>query len=654
MSSIGANQDIPRADWRALLVATFCALSIVWMTFAALLQIDGLLTYLSWRNVAHDWALLDVLVAAVSAVWVSLIWASARLCRQSVRRDAVSWVCALGPVGFLIAWQLAYDSRRWVEGITGHRLAVGSGARTTLLIIVIAAMFIMGRMVGLSRLLVFLVSTLRSFLPAAAVLFALSIGLLLVFPPPVFLWSKHHADTSLRRPANADSPDVFLISIDALSYEAANACEAGRTLMPNLRAFARNSTCFARAYASSNFTNAATSTMETGTLPWTHRATQIGAPIIEPLRAESIGAILQSAGYATYSISANLLASPLHHGTYSRYDDVRIASSDSLRTNFRDLFTHFPESSLPTFVYSVFGFLGTLDLYLRGKDSPYDPEYVYSLARSDLVNAEHARPIFMWLHTLPPHAPYLPPPTTRNRLLARGHLDSWSDFLPENSYYAPSQQSNVDRHKSRYLECVMWADAEFGRILNDIQTSGRRQNAIVIVTADHGESFTKGYLGHAGEILRDSVIHVPLIIHNSGQNAGVVVPVAVSQADIMPTILDLVGAMSPPGTEGRSLSAAVRGEPLDPVPVFAMSLERSSRFLPVTSGQFAVIEGSEKLLGDIENGRWELYDISVDPTEDHELASLRPHEAKRLEQLLYERLAAVELDRRIHASESRR
>ena len=45
-----------------------------------------------------------------------------------------------------------------------------------------------------------------------------------------------------------------------------------------------------------------------------------------------------------------------------------------------------------------------------------------------------------------------------------------------------------------------------GKFMDDLKASGRFDDAVIIVTADHGESFEKGYLGHAGPLLHESLV----------------------------------------------------------------------------------------------------------------------------------------------------
>ena len=64
-----------------------------------------------------------------------------------------------------------------------------------------------------------------------------------------------------------------------------------------------------------NFTTPSTISLETGALPWHHWGVQIVAKAARPLQDPSLSHRLREAGYRTISFSANILASPRHHGT---------------------------------------------------------------------------------------------------------------------------------------------------------------------------------------------------------------------------------------------------------------------------------------------------------------------------------------------------
>jgi len=404
-------------------------------------------------------------------------------------------------------------------------------------------------------------------------------------------------------------------------------------------------------YASSNFTTPTTVTIETGALPWTHWAAQIGSQVPDRLRTATIGDSLTKAGYDTVMISANENASPLHHGTFGGYSDLEIAPSRSLRSEVYKWLLVFPDASLTTFFESVLAFLGTVDIYMSGQQNPFDAAKVYSRGLDVIAHQPANRPLFLWLHTLAPHAPYLPPDTSRYTLLPRGTLDRWDEFMPENSHYAENKQKFIDAHHLRYDECVKGADLELGRFIAALVKIGRFDGSVIIISADHGDSFEKGYLGHAGGLLHNALIHIPLVIKLPAQNTARRVVVATSEADIAPTIAELSGASVPQFAEGRSLVPALTGRRFSSQAVYSMSFERQSRFHPLEAGHFAVVDGRFKLVYDDATNRSMLFDLTSDPNERFDIYDQYPVISNELRRDLLSRIALAENSRLKNVSE---
>jgi arylsulfatase A-like enzyme len=225
-------------------------------------------------------------------------------------------------------------------------------------------------------------------------------------------------------------------------------------------------------------------------------------------------------------------------------------------------------------------------------------------------------------------------------------------MLPDNVTYGPARQRQVDKHRLRYRESIMAADAALGTFLDELQRQGRLDNALIVVTSDHGESFEKGFMGHAGPLTHDALIRVPLVIKLPGQKRGQVLEMPISQADLAPTLLDLVDAPPLPRAEGRSLRAALDGLPMPVSPVFAMTMERQSRIRPLNEGQYVVIDGDDKLTFTLDQRSAtrpisKLFDLAVDPEEAHDLAAMRPQRTRELEILLGQRLATAEHARQL-------
>jgi hypothetical protein len=95
----------------------------------------------------------------------------------------------------------------------------------------------------------------------------------------------------------------------------------------------------------------------------------------------------------------------------------------------------------------------------------------------------------------------------------------------------------------RYILQVMYLDGFIGRLVQRLKNLGFFDEAIIVLTADHGTSFTPGkprrFVSYE---TAHEIVPVPLLIKRPHQQEGVVVHDMVSTIDILPTLLDLLDA----------------------------------------------------------------------------------------------------------------
>ena len=102
---------------------------------------------------------------------------------------------------------------------------------------------------------------------------------------------------------------------------------------------------------------------------------------------------------------------------------------------------------------------------------------------------------------------------------------------------------NFEDLVASYDEGIAHVDAEIGRLLDLLRKSGLYDEALVVVTSDHGESLLDHgvWVGH-GLFLTDDEIRVPLLVKLPGNlHAGTRVDRMVRLIDVAPTIVGVVG-----------------------------------------------------------------------------------------------------------------
>ncbi|MFG1760316.1 sulfatase-like hydrolase/transferase [Micromonospora echinofusca] len=160
-----------------------------------------------------------------------------------------------------------------------------------------------------------------------------------------------------------------------------------------------------------------------------------------------------------------------------------------------------------------------------------------------------ARPTLHFLHLLMPHSP-------------------WA-YLPSGARYdAPEDLPNdgagwVELARGRHLAQLGYTDRLIGQTLRTLRSTGLYDQALLVVTADHGVSFTPGAQGRGMDAIRTApgeVAWVPTFVKTPGQRAGRVDDRNWQHVDLLPTIADEAAIRLPWPVDGRSARQAPRTE----------------------------------------------------------------------------------------------
>lgn len=204
--------------------------------------------------------------------------------------------------------------------------------------------------------------------------------------------------------------------------------------------------------------------------------------------------------------------------------------------------------------------------------------------------------------------------------------------------FAPSESTTtLPELRKRYAEEVEYVDRRIGDLLAALARAGRRDDTLVILTADHGEGLgDHGYLGHVGALHQEQLL-VPLILSWPGRlPAGETVEMSVSLLDLLPTVTDLLSIRDDVPRLGRSLAPLIErapGSDVD-VPIVARTFTPQA---PADLG--AIITGDLKLIADPSFQEAKLYDLARDPRETRNGAQDQPARVAELAGLMMAQLA---------------
>ncbi len=408
----------------------------------------------------------------------------------------------------------------------------------------------------------------------------------------------------------AKPPSVVLVSVDTLRADALGAY-GGAVATPTFDRFASEGTLFEEAFAPAPATAPSHATLLTGQAPQRHGVLRngdvlpAGATLAEAFRAR---------GYATAGFVSSFVLDP--------------------RFGWDHGFEHF-DAVLPAAGATM------------GKGRPY-PGAFWSAQRFDgfdrraTATTEAAmrwvetapQPFFLFVHYFDPHAPYVPPKIFADRTASvRFPLDGRD--LPG---VAPAQ---LERLVQQYHGEALYVDDALAALLDAV---ARRtgDKALVVLTADHGEGLGQhAWLEHA-VYLYDEQIHVPLLVRWPGRvPAGRRVATPVELADVAPTVLELAGVASSATRDGRSLAAPIRDGSEPPAhPVFGIRrlVDEKTNWdqgvkLSVRTRDWKYIFASES--------PDELYDLTRDPMERHNVLEERSERAKEMRGQLEAHVASL-------------
>jgi arylsulfatase A-like enzyme len=238
------------------------------------------------------------------------------------------------------------------------------------------------------------------------------------------------------------------------------------------------------------------------------------------------------------------------------------------------------------------------------------------------------RPAFLFLNYMEPHQPWMAePPFDRwvweqPRATSLLHRDLYthavSDFTPD----------ELDFIVASYDGQVAAMDAALGELIAALKARGRYENALVIVTSDHGEMLGEhGTVGHMGRMLHEPLVHVPMVVKMPGPDR----PrgrsdTPVQLVDVTPTALERAGARPIPGMQGQVLPHVTHPilaeEDINPflVASYGAAYDRAVR---------VVYDGDYKLITTSRGDRM-LFDLARDPGETQNLADREPQRLAEL------------------------
>jgi len=423
-------------------------------------------------------------------------------------------------------------------------------------------------------------------------------------------------------------PNVILLVLDTVRADRLSLYGYSRPTTPNLERLARRGVSFQQARSTAPWTLPSHCSILTGRYPH-----QISAGLHGPLddTHPTLAGYLASHGYVTAGFVANT--------TYCGKE-----------TGLGRGFAHYEDHDLsPWGIFCSTALGGRLVApalaYLEspeGKNLKSDLRKDAERINHDMlawIDQQGDRPFFTFANYFDAHNPYLPPASHTRSFGIKPEtskdyetLDRW--FILDKKTLSPR---DVQLVTDAYDDCIASLDEQLGKLFDALESRGKLENTLVLITADHGEHFGEHALyGHASS-LYDQEIRVPLLALLPGKaHAGESVSQPVSLRNLPSTVTDVLKLSndSAQAFPGESLTRYLETPNAQPEAPVLSEVDAPVKAAP-NQGRSPVFRGPMKALtlGNevyIRNGDGveEVFDIQADPRQTQNLANTEAVQAR--------------------------
>jgi arylsulfatase A-like enzyme len=368
-------------------------------------------------------------------------------------------------------------------------------------------------------------------------------------------------------------PDIVLITVDTLRPDHMGLYGYHRETTPNIDRWWSDSAIFRRAYAAEAKTPSSVMSILSGLSPQEHGVRlfyQLASPdtvLLPDLLPES---------YRTAAFVSNVVLTDEALGIADRFD------------HYDDLVDE-KEPRRPVFERRA---ERTTDAVLHWLAQGRDEE----------------RPLFLWVHYIDPHGPYLPPDRWLDRF-SHGE-EKHIDVTRLQAYQRFEGVTDQWEYVDRYDEEIAYLDSEVGRLLTGASERLDLDRSLLVFTSDHGESMVEHekWFIHGYHVYEEQV-RVPLMIRSPRVRPGPREDLAAG-IDLVPTILRSVGVEAPQSLTGVDLTTV---EGLGERTVYTEATTRTRHWR-------AAIRADAKWVAQTRRGRRRIverryYDLARDPLE---------------------------------------
>ncbi len=458
----------------------------------------------------------------------------------------------------------------------------------------------------------------------------------------------------------SNRPNILFITIDQWRGDSLSCAGHPVARTPSIDALASRGVRFGSHYAQAAPCGPSRASIHTGMYLHNHRSVGNGTPLDArftnlPLELRALGYAPTLFGYTDATVDPRTVDDP---------NDWRLRTYEGVLPGY-DVEVRLPESAEAWIEWlrtKGYDFADAHDAYRQRDDLPeaadrgptwapvrYSSEHTEAAFLVERFVQWHERrpegePWFAHVTFLRPHPPYVAPapwhdvvdpatvplPIRHETIEAEGaEHDMVAAAMFVDFIRAPASERDVRQFRATYWGMLAEVDEKVGWLLEHLAATGQRENTIVVLTADHGEQLADHWLTEKLGFF-DGSYHIPLIVAGPGIEGGTVVDDFTENIDIMPTLLDLLDARTPPQCNGASLRPFLEGgrpatwrdavhwewDFRDPLATEALGIAGGESNLAVLrdrSGKYVHFAALRPAFYDLEADPGELHNVADDP-----------------------------------------
>lgn len=243
--------------------------------------------------------------------------------------------------------------------------------------------------------------------------------------------------------------------------------------------------------------------------------------------------------------------------------------------------------------------------FIRGNE-------INSKVKGFLLNFSFSKPLFLWIHYMDVHEPYIAEEDYLSKIDPNIRLSKEEMFLMFKEIILKrdiTDPKQIDVLKKLYMAKVAETDNYLKELFDIFSTHDLLDNSTIIITSDHGDEFSEhGGLSHDGKMYSE-LINVPLLVYDKSYTSTTI-DTPVSLIDIPPTICSMMDVELVASFKGRPLYPfnSIKPHTLYGEAMGKIGHKEKDTDLPI----YYMVEEGLKVIYRQDESKWEAYDIEAD------------------------------------------